>query len=88
MFLELECFEEALVVLTGIIDEDDQEVEAWYLEGWCLFLMAEKMFDAGGAGDGTKVEGSGEEGEEGGEVSAEGFARDARDCLETCRAVC
>ena len=42
MFLELELFEPALLVLTGVMASDDQEVEAWYLEGWCFFLMAEK----------------------------------------------
>ncbi len=38
LFLELELYTPALLVLQGIITTDDQEVEAWYLEGWCLFL--------------------------------------------------
>ncbi|KAI0342865.1 TPR-like protein [Trametopsis cervina] len=69
MFLELELFEPALMVLTGIIEADDQEVEAWYLEGWCFFLMAEKAQENGGKLD---------------ELSWEQLGRDARDCLETC----
>ncbi|RJE21330.1 TPR domain protein [Aspergillus sclerotialis] len=33
---------EALEVLERLILEDDQSVEAWYLGGWCLQLLAEK----------------------------------------------
>ena len=33
---------EALGVLERLILEDDQSVEAWYLGGWCLYLLAEK----------------------------------------------
>lgn len=33
---------EALEVLERLILEDDQSVEAWYLGGWCLNLLAEK----------------------------------------------
>lgn len=33
---------EALEVLERLILEDDQSVEAWYLGGWCLYLLAEK----------------------------------------------
>ena len=54
---------------------DDQEVEAWYLEGWALYLMAEL---ANESPDG-KLEGEG--------LSWEELAKDARDCLETCRNV-
>lgn len=73
MFLELELYEPALMVLTGIIESDDQEVEAWYLEGWCFFLMAEKAQENGG-----KL----------GELTWDQLARDARDCLDTCKMVC
>ncbi|BDD58461.1 hypothetical protein MPDQ_003414 [Monascus purpureus] len=34
---------EALGVLERLILEDDQSVEAWYLGGWCLYLLAEKQ---------------------------------------------
>lgn len=34
---------EALEVLERLILEDDQSVEALYLGGWCLFLLAEKQ---------------------------------------------
>ena len=72
MFLELELFEPALLVLTGIMAFDDQEVEAWYLEGWCFVLMAEKAQENGGTFN---------------ELTWEQLARDARDCLETCKMV-
>ncbi len=73
LFLELSLYTAALLVLQGIIAEDDQEVEAWYLEGWCFFLMAEQAQENGGKLD---------------ELGWEDLARDARDCLETCQMVC
>ena len=51
---------------------DDEEVEAWYLEGWCFFLMAEQAREQGGKLD---------------ELTWEELARDSRDCLETCKTV-
>lgn len=72
MFIELELFEPALLVLTGIMATDDQEVEAWYLEGWCFFIMAEKAQEAGG-----KLS----------DLTWDQLARDGRDCLETCKMV-
>ena len=72
MFLELSLYEPALTVLTGIIDSDDQEVEAWYLEGWCFYLMAEQAKESGGTLN---------------ELTWDQLARDARDCLETCTMV-
>lgn len=65
-------YKEALCVLTGIIMTDDQEVEAWYLEGWCFMLMSEDAKEKG-----IKVE----------DLSWDELARDAHDCLETCRHV-
>ena len=47
LFLELAMYKEALGVLTGIIMTDDQEVEAWYLEGWCFMLMGEAAKEKG-----------------------------------------
>ncbi|THH01481.1 hypothetical protein EW026_g1251 [Hermanssonia centrifuga] len=70
MFLELELYEPALLVLSGIMAFDDQEVEAWYLEGWCFFLMAEHAQEHGGIFN---------------ELTWEQLARDARDCLEMCK---
>lgn len=72
LFLELSLYKEALGVLTGIIMADDQEVEAWYLEGWCFMLMGEDAKEKG-----IKVE----------DLSWDELARDALDCLETCRHV-
>ncbi|KAG8839221.1 hypothetical protein FRC18_000077 [Serendipita sp. 400] len=69
LFLELLMYKEALTVLTGVIETDDQEVEAWYLEGWCFMLMAEE----------AKVQNKEVEG-----LSWRELAKDARDCLETC----
>ncbi|KAI0707353.1 TPR-like protein [Earliella scabrosa] len=70
LFLELALYTPALLVLQGIMASDDQEVEAWYLEGWCFFLMAEQAQESGGKLD---------------ELTWEELARDARDCLETCQ---
>ncbi|KAI5119440.1 hypothetical protein M0805_008379 [Coniferiporia weirii] len=69
-FIELSEYPPALLVLQGIMASDDQEVEAWYLEGWCFFLMAEQSKETG-----AKVE----------DLSWEELARDARDCLENCK---
>jgi hypothetical protein len=49
LFLELELYPLALTVLQGVIAADDEEVEAWYLEGWAEYLIAEKMHEAGEA---------------------------------------
>ena len=73
LFLELSLFTPALMVLQGIMASDDEEVEAWYLEGWCFFLMSEQAREKGG-----KLE----------ELTWEELARDSRDCLETCNMVC
>ncbi|KZF22315.1 TPR-like protein [Xylona heveae TC161] len=42
LLMEAEMEEEAIEVLERLITEDDHSVEAWYLGGWCLHLMAEK----------------------------------------------
>ena len=54
---------------------DDQEVEAWYLEGWAFYLMAELARNSPSG----KLEGEG--------LAWEELAKDARDCLETCKHV-
>jgi hypothetical protein len=75
LFLELSLFNPALLTLQGIMASDDQEVEAWYLEGWAFYLMAELARDS----PNKKLEGGG--------LTWEELAKDARDCLETCRNV-
>ncbi len=42
LLMEAEMEEDALEVLERLVGEDDSSVEAWYLGGWCLFLMSEK----------------------------------------------
>lgn len=43
LLMEVTLELEALEVLERLILEDDQSVEAWYLGGWCLYLLAEKQ---------------------------------------------
>lgn len=54
------------------MSSDDQDVEAWYLEGWCFYLMSEQAKESGGTYD---------------ELTWEELAKDSRDCLETCQVV-
>ncbi|KAL5634392.1 hypothetical protein ACGC1H_002451 [Rhizoctonia solani] len=66
------------------LSQSRPEDEAWYLEGWCLWGMAERVKA------GEKLEGGGDKGKEKQETSDEELgweelARDARDCLETCK---
>ncbi|KAF8968152.1 hypothetical protein BDZ97DRAFT_1801199 [Flammula alnicola] len=70
LFLELSLYTPALLALHGIMSSDDQEVEAWYLEGWCFYLMAEQTQESGGTID---------------ELTWQELAKDSRDCLETCK---
>ncbi|KDR76250.1 hypothetical protein GALMADRAFT_210892 [Galerina marginata CBS 339.88] len=70
LFLELSLYTPALLVLHGIMSSDDQDVEAWYLEGWCFYMMAEQAQESGGTLD---------------ELTWQELARDSRDCLETCQ---
>ena len=72
LFLELSLYTPALLVLHDVMASDDQEVEAWYLEGWCFFLMSEQAQEHGGKLD---------------ELTWQELAKDARDCLETCQVV-
>lgn len=43
LLLEVEMEEEALRVLQRLVTDDDQSVEAWYLGGWCLYIIGDKM---------------------------------------------
>ncbi|KAF8149911.1 hypothetical protein B0H34DRAFT_667197 [Crassisporium funariophilum] len=69
LFIELSLYTPALLVLHGIMSSDDQEVEAWYLEGWCFYLMSEQAKESGGTLD---------------DLTWQELAKDSRDCLETC----
>jgi len=42
LLMEVEMLDEAVGVLERLVGEDDESVEAWYLGGWCLFLLGEK----------------------------------------------
>ena len=75
LLLELSLFDPALLTLKGIMASDNLEAEARYLEGWAFYLMAGLADDSP---DG-KLEGLG--------LSWEELAKDARDCLGTCRRV-
>ncbi|KAH7326639.1 hypothetical protein B0I35DRAFT_140287 [Stachybotrys elegans] len=46
LLLEVELEDEALQVLEHLTTDDDQSVEAWYLGGWCLYIMGEKQREA------------------------------------------
>jgi tetratricopeptide (TPR) repeat protein len=56
LLIEVEMEQSALTVLERLIEEDDSSVEAWYLGGWCLFLLGEKT--PGGSDPATKEESS------------------------------
>lgn len=42
LLMEVQMASEALEILEGLILQDDQSVEAWYLGGWCLYLIGEE----------------------------------------------
>jgi hypothetical protein len=72
LLLEVSLFAPALVVLQGIISADDEEVEAWYLDGWCYFLMAEQSREDGGSFD---------------DMTSQELAQEACNRLERCKLV-
>ncbi|KAI9735203.1 MAG: hypothetical protein M1834_001793 [Cirrosporium novae-zelandiae] len=43
LLMETEMEEDALEVLERLVIEDDSSVEAWYLGGWCHYLIGEKQ---------------------------------------------
>ncbi|KAL9101478.1 MAG: hypothetical protein Q9163_003273 [Psora crenata] len=47
LLMEVELQEEALEVVERLVSEEDQSVEAWYLGGWCLYLLAQKSSENG-----------------------------------------
>ncbi|XP_056299640.1 uncharacterized protein si:dkey-12j5.1 isoform X2 [Pseudoliparis swirei] len=42
LLIESEEFEMAVDVLEGLLDEDDEVVQVWYLSGWVCYLQLEK----------------------------------------------
>lgn len=57
LLLEVEMMEEASIVLERLVSEDDESVEAWYLGGWCLYLVGERVREGkGGAQNGEAAE--------------------------------
>ncbi|KPM45494.1 hypothetical protein AK830_g1093 [Neonectria ditissima] len=56
LLLESELEDSALGVLERLVADDDTSVEAWYLGGWCLYIIGEKARAAAAAGaNGWKV---------------------------------
>jgi tetratricopeptide (TPR) repeat protein len=43
LLMETEMEDDAIEILEVLIGENDGSVEAWYLGGWCLHLLAEKQ---------------------------------------------
>ncbi|KAL8921058.1 MAG: hypothetical protein Q9208_005949 [Pyrenodesmia sp. 3 TL-2023] len=63
LLMEVEMGNEAMEVLERLIEEDDTSVEAWYLGGWCMYLIAEnkKQAQQNGANGPTKADVADEE---------------------------
>jgi tetratricopeptide (TPR) repeat protein len=53
LLMEAEMEEDAMKVLQRLVLDDDQSVEAWYLGGWCQYLIAQKLKADGGNVDMT-----------------------------------
>jgi len=74
LLMEARMEEEAIEVLERLITEDDSSVEAWYLGGWCLHLLAKKRKpSANGSANGP--EGTGDS-------DVTGLLRASRDWLQ------
>ncbi|USW48014.1 Putative tetratricopeptide-like helical domain superfamily [Septoria linicola] len=56
LLMEADLESEAMEVLHRLIQEDDQSVEAWYLGGWCQYLLAERTQANAGAGNGEAMD--------------------------------
>ncbi|CDZ96219.1 Tetratricopeptide TPR1 [Phaffia rhodozyma] len=85
LLLEYHRFSEATTLLRGVLDEDDEDVEAAYLEGWAWFLRGEQIEDTEeevvGKGKGKEV---GSEGDED-ELSKVDCWEEAREILSVCQ---
>ncbi|CAM1507099.1 Fc.00g067400.m01.CDS01 [Cosmosporella sp. VM-42] len=53
LLMEADLNDEALYVLERLVTDDDTSVEAWYLGGWCLFIMGDKARSAAPAQNGA-----------------------------------
>ena len=47
LLMEVDIEESAIEVLERLVGEDDRSVEAWYLGGWCLYLLGSKSRSGG-----------------------------------------
>ncbi|KAK5987400.1 putative assembly chaperone of rpl4 [Cladobotryum mycophilum] len=56
LLMETEMEEQALVVLERLVTDDDSSVEVWYLGGWCLYVVGEKLREAKGQQNGEAAE--------------------------------
>jgi tetratricopeptide (TPR) repeat protein len=55
LLMEAELEDEAIEVLERLVGENDDSVEAWYLGGWCLHLLAGKQKAQGEADTATSL---------------------------------
>ncbi len=69
VLLELSAYPPALAILSEVLLTDDQDVEAWYLQGWCFVLISQAQQVP------TELED---------ETTMDELRQDARNCLETC----
>lgn len=53
LLMEADMEDEAIEVLERLVNENDHSVEAWYLGGWCLHLLAGKQKAKGGEDEKT-----------------------------------
>ena len=60
LLMEADMGEVALEVVERLVGEDDQSVEAWYLGGWCLWLMGNPGEDEKTSTESVDVDGSAE----------------------------
>lgn len=42
LLMEVDMLQEAMTIIEGLIREDDESVESWYLGGWCQVLTSQK----------------------------------------------
>lgn len=89
LLIECEMYDEAMEVLERLQEEDDQVVDLWYLGGWCLFQMGQKMKDQDTAGTiGTsngKMTDDGDEADD--EESWQELWKSSREWLHNCERV-
>ena len=77
LLMEVGMEEEALGVVERLVQEDDGSVEAWYLGGWCLYLLGLKRRQKGEGGNGAggvdaMEDGDGDDGDgDGGDLYAQ-----------------